>query len=384
TTDNLKQNNSSRESADSESGCSDDEEIVVRNEESNSKAKRSKTYYYRASWCTKFPWLTVTDKQKILVVCNICRESGGKNAWASGKSLPDWRTSNLTDHEKSKAHKDSVENSKVAPKNVFQQAHKNLTEKSSNEIIMIMKKVLFVVQEGAPIYLSSKLHKLISHLCKAQENQLILPKHHGSNLSTYEFIAVLNQSIYDSVTKVLNNDIGFTLHVNESTDVAEQKHLILYATHVEQKTAEPATTFLGLVEVSKVAILIQCCYKNCRNAKTNFESFEFERYQRAQFTIKKFVMKLKNAIENRLDTDNEVLRWFRIFEPSAEMANFDAEQWNIFGTAELNCLVEKYALLGLSNDDLMNEWQEFKRSSCYKNQTTFTFESQNPRRVDTA
>uniref|UniRef100_A0A915K232 Uncharacterized protein n=1 Tax=Romanomermis culicivorax TaxID=13658 RepID=A0A915K232_ROMCU len=30
-----------------------------------------------------------------------------------------------------------------------------------------------------------------------------------------------------------------------------------------------------------VAIPIQCCYKNCPNAKTNFESFEFERYQRA-------------------------------------------------------------------------------------------------------
>uniref|UniRef100_A0A915J6K2 DUF4371 domain-containing protein n=1 Tax=Romanomermis culicivorax TaxID=13658 RepID=A0A915J6K2_ROMCU len=53
------------------------------------------------------------------------------------------------------------------------------------------------------------------------------------------------------VTKVLNNDIGFTLHVDESTDVAEQKHLMLYTTYVDQKTAEPTTTFLGLVEVLK-------------------------------------------------------------------------------------------------------------------------------------
>uniref|UniRef100_A0A915J1F2 DUF4371 domain-containing protein n=1 Tax=Romanomermis culicivorax TaxID=13658 RepID=A0A915J1F2_ROMCU len=53
------------------------------------------------------------------------------------------------------------------------------------------------------------------------------------------------------VTKVLRNDIGFTSHVNESTDVADQKHLILYTTYVDQKTAEPTTRFLGLVEVLK-------------------------------------------------------------------------------------------------------------------------------------
>uniref|UniRef100_A0A915K3N5 Uncharacterized protein n=1 Tax=Romanomermis culicivorax TaxID=13658 RepID=A0A915K3N5_ROMCU len=63
-TDNWEKNNSSRESADSESGRSDDEEMVVRNEESTAKAKRSKTYYYQASWRTKFPGLLSQTRKK--------------------------------------------------------------------------------------------------------------------------------------------------------------------------------------------------------------------------------------------------------------------------------------------------------------------------------
>uniref|UniRef100_A0A915HHP2 DUF4371 domain-containing protein n=1 Tax=Romanomermis culicivorax TaxID=13658 RepID=A0A915HHP2_ROMCU len=234
--------------------CSDDGATLKLNDEDNEgpKAKIAKnTFAFQSNWKNTFPWLEVLDRKAMIVVCRICREAKEKNAWASGKSLKTWRSTYMNDHKMSKSHKNAEDAVKLAKQDALVKSQKICIEKSCQEVMDNMMKVLFVVQQNGPIYFCSKVHEMITHLCDKNDQKRLLPSHHYSNFSTYEMLAALNKATYMEVIGKIRQSNGFTLHIDESTDITEQKHLLMYATFFDCDSQIQTTTYLALLEVKK-------------------------------------------------------------------------------------------------------------------------------------
>lgn len=211
-----------------------------------------KSYSFQQSWLKQFPWLKIIDSRNQIVSCKLCSQEKMKTAWAKEKPLPTWRVDFFKYHEtKDKGHIKAVENIKARPKQIIENASNVAREKMCGQIMRCLQKVLFVVQKNLPISTSTDLHDLVLEFSNQINIKSMLPSHHQSNFSTYQFIEAINQDVFEKEIKKLKESVGFTLHIDESTDITEEKQMMVYITNWDQISLAPKTSFLTLLPVAE-------------------------------------------------------------------------------------------------------------------------------------
>jgi len=151
--------------------------------------------------------------------------------------------------------------------NIIPIAAKKARQIAGAETIRIMRKILFIIQSkyqlsfcnyeyveiigGLPINLSEKLHDLINETALSAGQLKLLPDRHTSSFSTYEFLSAMNQDCYQSTGDILRAQDAFSLHIDESTDIVREKHLMVYVTFFDSNWQKTSTMFLALIKLER-------------------------------------------------------------------------------------------------------------------------------------
>lgn len=208
-----------------------DEEVLVKRQ----KLDQKKEYSFQLKWLKQFQWLKIVNSEQKIVQCTTCKGEKISSVWATGKALPTWRVDFFKYHEtKDKGHMKAINIKNQKPMKLMEKAYNVAHEKIGSEIHLVMKKVLLIVQQNIPISVSSELHELIHNLSEKAKNQRLLPNNHHSNFSTYQFLEAMNHVVFDKQIKSIIESIGFTIHIDESTDISEEKQMIVYVTHWDE------------------------------------------------------------------------------------------------------------------------------------------------------
>lgn len=194
----------------------------------------------------------MVSQTKKEVVCTYCKQEKIDSIWSVGKPFTSWRIDPLKYHDtKDKDHLKAVAAMKNRPQNMIKKAATVAYKRGGESIIKIMRNVIYVLQNGLPISFCTKLHEAIYFFGELIDQPNILPKSHGSNFSTYQFIFAMDEAVLEEDVLHLKESNGFTLHVDESTDIVEQKHLMMYITIWNREKSAPETRFLTVVEVKE-------------------------------------------------------------------------------------------------------------------------------------
>lgn len=214
------------------------------------KNNMNRVYTFKAEWRRKFSWLRIVSIEKKTVYCALCKDEKVGGDWAREKKLPKWRSFAFQYHETSdKRHLKAIDTESSRPKKLLELAAATAKDKANDGVIVLMKNVLFTVQKNLPIYLAENIHQLVDHLCQESNEESfkkLVPTHHRSNFSSYTFIDALNKSVFQSFVALINNCVSFNLHLDESTDLVEQKHLMLYMTMWNQQDQSVKSKYVEL------------------------------------------------------------------------------------------------------------------------------------------
>lgn len=153
--------------------------------------------------------------------------------------------------------------------NAITTAAKKAKKIAGAETIRIMKKVLFIIQSkffkfspniftvhnvylgGIPLNLSDRLHELINNLATDAKLSKPLPERHSSSFSTYEFLCAINEDTFNETRQLLRSQDAFSIHIDESTDIVQEKHLMVYATIFDSKQQVSRTIFVALLKLER-------------------------------------------------------------------------------------------------------------------------------------
>lgn len=136
---------------------------------------------------------------------------------------------------------------KNRPHNLLKKSVSTLTKKTNKGVEKLMKNVLFCVQQNIPLSGTSALHDLLIDQCETEEHKINLPSSHKSSFSTYNFLSAINESVYKKEI------CCFNLHLDESTDITEQKYLMLYYTALHANESVVTYRFLAMLKVDSVS-----------------------------------------------------------------------------------------------------------------------------------
>lgn len=211
------------------------------------------TRSFRQEWKSQFKWLRLNSDGTI--TCESCAEAKQNNQWARGKKAPasGWQKDQLGDHDKSMGHKNALGKQRMAT--WMKTSMKVQRDKAEVEVLMAMKNVLYVVQNEMSAHKSTSLHELVSEQIRTvstvdQVEMKTNPSSHTSNFSTNEFIQAMSAIELDKLKTELDGAVGFTLHLDESTDITHDKSLLQFVQFV---TADGVlhNKFLGAISLQE-------------------------------------------------------------------------------------------------------------------------------------
>ncbi len=113
-----------------------------------------------------------------------------------------------------------------------------------------MKNVLFIIQEEKPIRFASSLHELVAtQISSFGGSSSAFPQSHRSNSTTYTMLDALNIQVKEEDTADLQDLLCFGIHMDESTDISQQKCLLIYVQYMDQRELRPVQKFLTALKL---------------------------------------------------------------------------------------------------------------------------------------
>ncbi len=191
-----------------------------------------------------FPWI-LHDQETGAVVCDLCKKGGVRSEWANGKELPrqGWKKDAFVRHSRSKEHQQAAKTRKAQTD--FKKSLQLAVSRSAPGIIALMKNILFIVQQEKAIHGATALHDLVSHQIESSGgSSTAIPLTHRSNYSTYTMLDALNLQVQDIDSTELQNALCFGIHMDESTDISQEKCLLIYVQFVREPEFKPVQKFL--------------------------------------------------------------------------------------------------------------------------------------------
>ncbi|CAG8549025.1 2502_t:CDS:2 [Cetraspora pellucida] len=196
------------------------QELTLSNKNKKLKTITKSKLAFKNSWLNEFRWLQF-DKISQQMFCKYCKCYNKSNAFGSMGSVNFGRKSSVKKHASSEQHKDAIRLD--AAKKTVNKELEQLTEQNKNHIIGIAKISSFIV-DGAITY----------------ENEI----------SGREFAFAISNVIKAEIWKELSKAIFFGIMIDESTDIAINKHIDIYVMY-SNISGNVKTHFLQLLALDQ-------------------------------------------------------------------------------------------------------------------------------------
>lgn len=195
--------------------------------------------------------------------CNICAACSGTkgnkdNEYVTGKRWDSWKLDYCKRHLTSRIHTENVqilytrkhgislkrllEETSAEREARFEQNER--LRSSEDQIRILMDNVLLAIDMNASMRSVLKLH---DHVGK----YVSLPDSWRSKNYAFEFVAAINEVVADAILTELRASSFHTLIVDESTDIAVHKILILYFKYRAANSLLYKTVFGGIVQLTE-------------------------------------------------------------------------------------------------------------------------------------
>lgn len=219
--------------------------------ENNKKTQNKKKRKWNETWRETRSWLKQTDDGKGMF-CAICSRfaESSKAKWTKTNPCFDLQKTAVTSHEISSFHQKNVSLDVAAPADVlFELSEREMHDMKRALCVKFMQIYYLAKEEHAVFNGFSPLHMLLKKLGIAN---LEMENKGNANYSSNEFIAEAMQCICETIVNDIIKEVGdqyFSLLVDETTDIAAEKQLILYIRY--QCHGQPITRMFGLRKVEK-------------------------------------------------------------------------------------------------------------------------------------
>ncbi|XP_067907423.1 uncharacterized protein [Heterodontus francisci] len=179
------------------------------------------------SWIQMDPRLFcfLYDEQQNKCYCKVCVDNSITDTeWTSGRSQPQggWKKDYLLRHLASREHLQALSvplNATNWEKALFTDA---LNSDTKDDVVHLLRNVLWLIKEQLPISKAKSLHRLIESHCVS------LGRRHRSKNYSWQFVAALNEPVEAENLMALKQARVHSLIVDESSDIATEKHLMMY------------------------------------------------------------------------------------------------------------------------------------------------------------
>lgn len=213
------------------------------------KPKTAKVYAkkFQDSWCTTFPWVK-HDMSSDVMFCTICRQC--KNDTVLSSVTQNYRIKTLEDHAKSKGHLAAVAAADPKQGQVLVGFSKAAQTRKA-AVILALKTVHWLSVEE----IANKKYSSLLHFLRDIDVKDAVHLQKGAN-ATHDSPDIFNQ-LLECLNFVLERNLKTDLRkspfvgigVDESTDRAQEKHVVIVVRYIQKQSATPKTTFLSCVSV---------------------------------------------------------------------------------------------------------------------------------------
>ena len=247
------------------------EELSSSSEAEQVHIKRSHTRKEpNQNWFKIYPWLKeeVIDDKTVLF-CTLCNERNGKTTFAVGTT--NYRLENIKNHIKTSEHKASEELSKPQQMKLITNFARQLGV-DKLKIISLMRNVYFCAKNHLPINLFPNLCGLVTTQIRNREEYIMsdrmcilkmpfyeknqIKEQYGSytnNNSGNEFLNSICNVIEENLFNELNNSKYWSLMIDESNTISDDKHLAIVAKYMINNV--PYLRYIGMLNLEETDAL---------------------------------------------------------------------------------------------------------------------------------
>jgi len=202
---------------------------------------------FQLGWFGDYTWLRY-DKEENTMTCALCIKHGKKNAMTDNKCR-NFKTTSLDRHPETADHRASVLAEKMQGQ-LKKSVDKLVSEKES-AVIVGLKAAFWIAQEGLAISKYGSLMEFLEEVNCPHVKELKCSKSvtYGSDKTAAEMMSTLATVIRRRVDNELMASPYVSFLLDESTDIATSKKLVVYARVLDTKTFTPSTHFVKNMKV---------------------------------------------------------------------------------------------------------------------------------------
>ena len=189
---------------------------------------------FQPKWKDKYPWIEYNDTVNKMF-CKLCKQQGKSGVWANS-GTNNFRQKTITDHETSSDHINSVETAGRQQLTVVAGVS-NAWENKQPDIHNALQVCYCVVMEELP---DVKFKSVLTFLQHGENAP------HDLSDMFYQLVKCLNDVVEDHLRDEIRQSPYIGIRLDEWTDHAGEKHLIINACYVST-TAEVKTAFLKCI-----------------------------------------------------------------------------------------------------------------------------------------
>lgn len=206
------------------------------------KVKRN----FKTQWLKTFSWLRYENHS---MYCQICTDAGKKNAMTKSAKNDNFQNSTLTRHAGLPEHKMLIE----APKHKadLKAVMEKHSSKQDTAVKVLLKCVHWLSTEDLPFLKYKSLLNFLHSLTVEDIESISILKNseiqYDSSTTCSELLDSISSVVEDDLQRDLQNSPVVTALADESTDIANNKRLVIYA-QIISNDMKPSTRFLTNVE----------------------------------------------------------------------------------------------------------------------------------------
>ena len=202
---------------------------------------------FQQQWLKSFSWLAYETDEDGYMYCTVCTNNKKKTGLTKDSKCKNYRTTTLTRHEKLAEHIAAASVPELS-KN-FQKTIAKGNEKIDCAASTLLKVTHWICTEGIPL---SKFQSLLDLLHDVGVTDIALLRqrkiHYESAITASDMLEALSAVLEDNIKHKLDKSPFVTALADESTDIANNKRLVIYAQVVSPETMKPETHFISNTE----------------------------------------------------------------------------------------------------------------------------------------
>ena len=211
-----------------------------------SKASIKKERKFQDRWLKDYSWLEY-DRDKNFMSGRLCIKHNKQNALTGLNN--NFKTTTLNRHADSVDHKESVEADQL--RGQLQKSVDKVMSDQESAVVVAIKAAYFLAQEGMPISKHGNILDFLSESNCPHVEHLKCTKTvtYESDKAGAEMISSIASVIRKKVDCLMINSPYISFLLDESTDIATHKKLVVYARVIDMETFTPSTHFVTNMKV---------------------------------------------------------------------------------------------------------------------------------------